>query len=199
MKSIEELKIYAKENYTPIIREKSGDFLINLLKENNPKTILEIGTAIGYSGSLMLQNSSAKLTTIEINKTSIKIAKSVFETQNFVNRVNLIEGDATKTLEKLSSEGKKFDFIFVDGPKSQYIKQLPFLLKLMHNNTVVLCDNVLYGGKVLSDEYPEHKHRTTIMNLRKFLNAIKENPNIEYKLYDLEDGLLTFKIKQKNA
>ena len=107
------------------------------------------------------------------------------------DRVKQICGDAKKELEKLDD---KFDFIFLDGPKGQYIYYLPLIEKLLDVDGTIFADNVLFRGKVLSDEWPEHKHRTIILNLRKYLDVVSKPP-YKSEIVDIEDGVcITKKI-----
>ena len=183
-----EIEAFAKENNVPIIRPLSREILINKLQSVNPKTILEVGTAIGFSGSLMLaETRDSTLTTIEIDENSFNIAKNNFKKMGVSDRVTQILGDATEVIEGLK---QKFDFIFLDGPKSQYVKQLPFLIDLLNIGGILLADNVLFMGKVLSGEYPKHKHRTMIFKLRQFIADVQSDKRLKSEIVDIEDGLL---------
>ena len=143
-----EIREFAKDNFIPIVRPKTSELLIEKVKEVDPNNILEIGTAIGYSGILMLQNSTAKLVTLEKDEKMQKLALENFEKENLRDRVELIFGDAKDFIEKTP---QMFDLIFLDGPKGQYLNYLPFLLKMLNKNGLLFCDNVLFGGLVLSD------------------------------------------------
>lgn len=188
---LRKIEAFAKANFVPIIRPKSAQILCNLVKQTAPKRILEIGTAIGYSGILMLQNAkSANLVTIEKDENRLEIAKQNFEECGLLSQVETILSDANFAVKNL--EGM-FDFIFLDGPKSHYGRQLPHLLKHLAVGGTIVADNVLFMGQVLSGEYPAHKHRTAILRLREFITAVQANPNLESKLVDVEDGMLIIK------
>ena len=185
------LKKHAEENYVPIIRPKSAKILGELVKRNQPKRILEIGTATGFSALVMLQNApNATLTTIEKDERRFEIANEVFEDCGVQNRVVTILGDANEEVKRL--EGN-FDFIFLDGPKSHYGKQLPYLLKHLEVGGMLVCDNVLFMNEVLSGKYPAHKHRTAIFRMREFLDMVASCPHIESELIEIEDGILVCK------
>lgn len=188
-----EIREFAKDNFIPIVRPKTSELLIEKVKEVDPNNILEIGTAIGYSGILMLQNSTAKLVTLEKDEKMQKLALENFEKENLRDRVELIFGDAKDFIEKTP---QMFDLIFLDGPKGQYLNYLPFLLKMLNKNGLLFCDNVLFGGLVLSDIVAPKKHRTIVNSLRKFINTIKNNKSLSVELLDLEDGIAL--IKHKN-
>ena len=125
---------YAEKYAVPIMRTETSKLIANFVKENNPQNILEIGTAIGYSGIIMLENSNAKLITIEHNKEYIKQAKKNFNKHKFTNRAKIIEGDCLVILSKMvtkKSNLEKFDLIFLDGPKAQYDRMLNLILMLL--------------------------------------------------------------------
>lgn len=191
-------KYYAKENFVPIIRDKSAEFLYNFVKSGNYENILEIGTAIGFSGSIMLGAGAKKLTTVDINKEYLNIAKKTFEKMGFSNFVEIHQCDAYDFINELYRENKKFDMIFLDGAKGQYYKYLPILSNLLCENGVIFADNVLLHGMVESKELIPHKKRTMVVNLRKYLNLVNEYP---YKtdLIRLEDGIAITKIGEKDV
>ena len=191
MQGLKKLEEYALENQVPIIRPLSREILAKEVAAKNPSKILEIGTAIGFSGCLMLNSApNSTLTTIEIDAKSFEVAKQNFAEAGFTNRVNQILGDASEVVKTL--EGK-FDFIFLDGPKSQYVKQLPYLVNLLSVGGVLLADNVLFMGQVLSDIYPKHKHRSMILKLRQFIRDIQSDKRLTSEIIDIEDGLLLAK------
>lgn len=187
---IEKLKKFAKENFVPIVRPKTSELLIEMVKKCNPKNILEIGTAIGYSGILMLNNTNANLVTIEKDENMAKLAKQNFEQAGLSKRVTLIHQDA---MEYINSETNKYDFIFLDGPKGQYVKYYPILLKLLNAGGTIFADNVLFQGLVLSNELPPKKNRTIVVNLRKFIDIVQKDARVESNLLQLEDGVLIIK------
>ena len=186
---LKDLRTFAEKNFIPILREDTEKVLIDILKKENPKTVLEIGTAVGYSGSIILKNSQCYLTTIEIDENRFAFAKNLFKKNNFTDRVNQILGDANEILKNLN---KKFDLIFLDGPKGQYLKQLPYLYNLLSDNGTLFADNIYYHGWVKGNDYPTHKHRTAILRLRAFIEECKNKfPNIQ--LLDDGDGILIAK------
>ena len=189
------IKKYAEENSVPIIREKSAEFLFQQVESKKPKKILEIGTAIGYSGLLMLKACDGFLTTIEKDAERVKLAKENFSKYNFLQRVNIVCDDAQKVLEKFSTKGYKFDFIFLDGPKGQYIKYLPLIKLLLNKNGVLFVDNIYLHGLVKSIGPIAHKHRTMVVNLRKFLKTLQEDNDFSSNFYDIEDGIAISVLK----
>ena len=191
---LSDVRGYARENYIPIIRDKSAEFMFNYVKNNNIKNILEIGTAIGYSGSILLSSCSGKLITVDKNPKSIEIAKETFKKINLLDRVEIYCDDAFNLINKLQDENKKFDMIFLDGAKGQYIKYLPILTNLLNGDGVIFADNVLLHGMVESNEKIPHRKRTMVVNLRKYLDVVSKKPYVT-ELLHIEDGMAITKIK----
>lgn len=186
--------IFAKENFVPIIRDKSAEFLFNYIKDNNIKTVLEIGTAIGFSGSLILSAGAEFLTTVEIKEKYFNMAKQTFSKMNLSNRVCMYLDDAKNVIKKLKDEKCKFDMIFLDGAKGQYINYLDTLKELLNKDGIIFADNVLLHGMVEMEGVIPRKKRTMVVNLRKYINAINEFP-YESELIRLEDGIAITKVK----
>lgn len=197
-KTIEKLEneiAFAKENYVPIIRDESAKFLYNFVKDNKIKTVLEIGTAIGFSGSLILSAGAESLTTIEINEEYYHMANKTFN-KMLVNdqKVNSYLGDAKDVIVELLETGLKFDMIFLDGAKGQYINYLPTLTKLLSDGGCIFADNVLLHGMVEMEGVVPRKKRTMVNNLRKYIDAISKPPYVS-EIIRLEDGIAITKVK----
>lgn len=191
MEYLEKLKQISNENHIPIIKDDGCDFLTSFCKEHNFKNILEIGTAVGYSGSFMLNNTTGShLTTVEINESNFNIAKKTFETLNLSDRVIQILGDAKEVIKNLNCE---YDFIFLDGPKGQYLAYYEDLLKLLKSGGFILVDNVYFHGLVRGQEFVKHKLRTLVVNLRKFIEVIKNDERVETQILDIGDGIAVIK------
>ena len=187
------LKQQAKEKYIPIIKDDGCEFLVEFCKQNNFQNILEIGTAVGYSGAKMLLGvDNAHLTTIEINKEMFDKAKITFEKLDLTNRVTQILGDAKEIVKTLDA---KFDFIFMDGPKGQYLAYYESLLNLLKSKGYILCDNVYFHGLVKGDEFVKHKLRTIVVNMRKFLDFIKTDKRVNVQILDKADGIAIIQKK----
>ena len=186
--NMEEIKQYAKDNYIPIVRDNTAKKLIEICKSASVKSILEIGTAIGYSGLLMLNNSNANLYTIEKDKDRAFLAKENFSKYCLNKRVTLVINDAEDELIKLIKLNKKFDLIFLDGAKGQYIKYYQSLKSLLNPSGILFADNIYLHGLVNSDQPIKHKHRTMVNNLRKFISQLESDNSFETNFYDIDDG-----------
>ena len=185
---MEEILKFAKENNVPVVRPKTLELLLDTIKDSGPKRILEIGTAIGYSGANMLNNCNATLTTIEKYEKMYNIAKENFDRLGLANRVNQLLGDAKDVLKDLLEGNARFDFVFLDGPKGQYLSYLPLLNAMLNDGGIIFADDVLFRGLVQGDAWPEHRTRTIVINLRKYLQEVNNLP-FTSRLIDMEDGV----------
>ena len=92
-------------------------------------------------------------------------------------------------------EGKTYDFVFLDGAKSAYKRQLTFLDEYVEKGGIILCDDVLYLGLVKGDGYPPHKHRTIVNNMREFLKYVEESEKYELNLIEQANGIAIVRKK----
>lgn len=177
-----------REQYIPVVREKTANLLCSLIEKNKPKQILEIGTAIGYSGTLMLLScKNSLLTTLDVSGDMCKKALQTFKEYGVADRANILNTDA---LEFFKTNNRSFDFIFLDGPKGQYIKYLPYIKNALNKNGVCFCDDVLYFGMVKDDSLVIHKKITIVRNLREFIAKVQSDNEFDSELLDVEDGVL---------
>lgn len=191
---LEEMRLFARQSWIPVILDDSLEYIENLLSKKSVKNILEIGTAIGYSAICFSKflMADGKIDTIEIDKQRIMLAKANIDMYKLNDKVNIIEGDALTVLPKLN---KKYDFIFIDGPKSHYIEYLPLCLKMLNDDGVIIADNVNYKGMVKGEEKVKHKQRTAVMRLREFIDKVKNDESLNSELVDIGDGILVITKK----
>lgn len=188
-KKIEEYKAVleeeAKENHVPILRKEERERFVSLLKEAAPKRILEIGTAIGYSALLMGESApETEIDTIEMEIYRQRRAQKAMEELGWANRIHCHLGDAKKVIPTLKGP---YDFVYLDGPKGQYLKHLQLIEPLLSEGAVIVADNVLFRGLVEDDTYPPHRYRTLVIRLREYLAYVKEH--YDTTLYPEGDGL----------
>lgn len=190
----DEIEKSARERYIPVILDDSKEELINLVRQIKPKRILEIGTAIGYSGSLMLnEEKGAVLDTIELLEERQCEAKANFEKFGVASRVNSYLGDAMEMIPNII-KGKTYDLIFIDGPKSKYKQYLDLVKDNIAVGGYVFCDNVLFRGMVMNGKKPPHKFRTIVVGLRKFLDYIQNNSDFCTEIKEKGDGIAIIKV-----
>ena len=189
---LEEIELYAREERVPIMMKDGIEYLCNYIKENNIKNILEIGSAIGYSAIKMaLVDSDIKVTTIEKDENRYNVAVDNINKFSLNDRINIILGDALET----NIEGV-FDLIFIDASKGKYLEFFNYALELLSDNGIIIADNVLYKGMVLSD-YNGHKHRTAVRKLRNFLEYIQNLEGYSSRIENIGDGIsITYKKEE---
>jgi len=170
--------------------------LVDFTKKLKPKKILEIGTAVGYSGSFMLLSSEDSfLTTIEKKEESFNLATQTFQELGLTKRVKQILGDGFEEICKLNESGEKYDLIFLDGPKGQYLKYYPILLQMLEKKGCLLVDNVLFKGLVRETFDVGHKKRAMITKLRKFMYEIENREDLNTTIYEIGDGIAEIYLK----
>lgn len=193
---LNELEQIATETGIPIIRPQMQSFLKLLLAIKQPKQILEVGTAIGFSALLMSEYGpkDCRITTIENYEKRIPIARENFKRAGREKQITLLEGDASLLLGKLSGE---FDFIFMDAAKGQYIHFLPDILRLMPLGGLLISDNVLQDGDVPESRYAvTRRDRTIHGRMREYLYELKHNELLQTDILPLGDGV-TVSVRMK--
>lgn len=190
---LKKIKQKALDEHIPIIMDDTLEVIEKYLTKLQPKRILEIGTAVGYSAmcfSTFLAENGV-IDTIERDEERVKEAKNNIEKVGVENKINIFEGDAVEILPTLKD---KYDVIFIDAAKGKYPFFLKESLRLLQTKGIIFADNILYKGYVMSD-YNKHKQRTAVTNLRKYIKEISENPNLETEILEVGDGLAISKLK----
>lgn len=188
------LKKDALENHIPIIMDDTLDKIKEILKQEKPKRILEIGTAVGYSAScfVIYSNDDVIVDTIELDEERAKQAIENVKKIGVEKNINIMIGNAVEILPTLSNE---YDIVFIDAAKSKYSIFLEEGIRLIKNGGLILADNVLYKGYVMSD-YNKHKQRTAVRHLREYIKEVTENPNLETEILEIGDGLAITRVKK---
>ena len=189
---LEKIKQKALEEHIPIIMDDTLEVVDRILKKVQPKRILEIGTAVGYSAMCFSEylQGDGKIDTIERDEERIAEAKVNIKNVGVEDKINIYEGDAVEILPTLN---EKYDVVFIDAAKGKYPFFLKEALRMIKPTGVILADNILYKGYVMSD-YNKHKQRTAVRNLREYIKEVTENPNIETEILEVGDGLAVSKI-----
>ena len=193
---LNEIKQEALDNHVPIIEDDSLEYIENILKQAKPNKILEVGTAVGYSAihfSMFLEGENAKIKTLEIKENMYNKAMENIAKMELEDKIEVILTDAGEYMKNIPTE-EKYDIIFIDAAKGQYLVYLEEAIRLSHSGTIIIADNMLYRGRTLSD-YNEHKHRTATNRLREYLEIMKEDPRLESELIMVGDGLAISKVK----
>ena len=187
---IDELEEYAKINRIPIMQKEGIEFLVDYIKKNNIKNILEIGSAIGYSAIKMaLVSEDIKVTTIEKDKERYDIAVENINSFGLENQIKLIYGDALNT-----EINGVFDLIFIDAAKAQYIKFFEKYDKNLKLNGIIISDNLSFHGLVENVESITNRNtRQLVKKIQKYIDFLKENKKYKTVFYNLGDGIAVSK------
>lgn len=168
-------------NYWNIARE-TGNFLNMLIKTANSKNALEIGTSNGYSTiwlALALKETRGHLTTIEFWEKRQCIARENLKLCSLDNIVTPVIGSAFEIMEKMLNDGEKFDFIFMDANKAEYLGYFEYADKMLSDGGIIAADNVL-----------SHEEK-----VKPFVDVIKSDPNYQMGILNLPAGLLLARKK----
>ena len=193
--SLKELENFARKENIPIIPHETVAYFRFLMETIQPKNILEIGTAIGFSALLMANHApNAKITTIDRNPEMIGFAKENFDKFDNRQQITLLEGDAVDVLSTLT---ETYDFVFMDSAKSKYIVFLPEILKHLEVGGVVVLDDIFQGGDIAKDIMEVRRgQRTIYRGLQRLFDATLNNLGLTASLVPLGDGILMLRKNQ---
>ena len=177
----------------PTADDETLNFLITILSAVKPENILELGSAVGISGAVMLKTcGSAHLTTVERDESFFAEAAENFKALGLTERVTAINGDAGEVIQTLSGE---YDFIFLDCAKVQYVKYLPRLKQLLKRGGVLLADDVLLYGWITGETEIPKKRRMLAEHIKEYIQAVTSDSELSTSIINAGDGLaLSVKI-----
>lgn len=169
-----EMEEYAKLNGVPIMMKDGLEYLCNYIKEYNVKSILEIGTAIGYSAIVMASiDKSIKITTIERDSERYQLAINNVKKYHLDNQINIIYGDAS--LVEVSGE---FDLIFIDASKGHNIEFFNRYQPYLKEKGVIITDNLSFHGLVEDETLVKTKNqRGIVRKIKKFIDFLDNHPD----------------------
>ncbi len=184
------LRAEALIHNVPIVREDTAALLRLLVKCHNPSSILEAGTAVGFSSILMAKagnNPALHIDTVEIDPDTAAIARKNIQKAGLSENIRVILGDAGEVLGCLTG---CYDMIFVDSAKGQYVHMYDDFKRLLRPGGILVCDNVIFYGKIFdTPEQAPHKHRTIVTNMRSFLEKLFKDTDYTSTLLEIGDGV----------
>ncbi len=180
------METYATMHDVPIIDKAGIEFIEEVISKNSVKSILEIGSAIGYSSIRMaLVDSNIHVTTIERDEERYKIAVKNIEDFDLSKRIDIYNIDAFDF-----NTDKKFDLIFIDGAKSQYTRWFNIFSTLLSEDGIIICDNLHFHGHVDNYENIESRNlRQLVRKIREFISFLETNEEYETTFYEIGDGI----------
>lgn len=187
------IKLYAEKNNVPITKDDTMQFIVEYINQNHIQDILEIGTAIAYGSINMAMCDSVKsVTTLEIDTINYQQALNNIAKYNMLDKIDAKLIDAKIYIDSCD---KKFDLIYLDGPKGQYINYLPKLLQLLNPNGVIIADNIFFHGMATGEIPTPASCRSMVNGLRQYVDEVTHNPNLESHIYQMGDGICVTKLK----
>lgn len=183
---IKEMELYAEEKNIPIMQKKGIDFLCKIISKSDVKNILEIGTAIGYSAIKMaLVNEDINVTSIERDQDRYIEALKNIKKAKLDKRINVIYKDALDVKIK-----GKFDLIFIDAAKGQYIKFFEKFKENLNPGGIIISDNLSFHGLVEQKERIESRNlRQLVGKIKKYIEFLENNKEFKTKFYKVGDGI----------
>lgn len=167
-----------------------GRVLSMISKLVRPENILEIGTYTGYATLCLAEGmkESGSIDTIDINEELFSIQKKYFDLSPWKNQITQHMGDA---LEIIPSLEKKYDLVFIDADKDNYLNYFDLIMPIMNKGGIILSDNVLWSGKVLEEPNPKDLSTNVLLEYNK---KLKDDPRIETVLLPIRDGLTVSRV-----
>jgi len=193
---LKEMEKYAEENHVPIITQDIAGLLAVLIKSANIKSILEVGTAIGYSAIHMgiCAGDGFSITTIERNEESAAMAAGFIKRAGMENNIKIMTGDAEELLKTVPGS---FDMIFVDAAKGQYMEFMKASIGKLRTGGLFVCDNVLFRGMVAERSLLIRRKITIVKRLKKFLSFISSCESLQTTIIPMGDGIsISCKLKE---
>lgn len=183
---LKELEVYAEEKNIPIMQKKGIDFLCKIIAKSDVKNILEIGTAIGYSAIKMaLVNDDITVTSIERDQDRYIEALKNIKKAKLDKRIDVIYKDALDVKLK-----DKYDLIFIDAAKGQYIKFFEKFKENLNPGGIIISDNLSFHGLVEQKERIESRNlRQLVGKIKKYIEFLENNKEFKTKFYKVGDGI----------
>lgn len=186
--NLKDVREYGDEHNVPIIQPEVKQLLKVLVSIKKPMTILEVGTAIGYSSMVMagVMPEGGKIYTIERNESLIEIAGRNIAEKGFGDRIEILEGEAK---DILAGFDRPIDMVFLDGAKGQYEEFLGYIFKNLNDEGIIVADNVLFKGMIASDELVVRRKKTIVKRMRSYLEYVSNMEELETSIIPIGDGM----------
>lgn len=184
-----EMESYAKQHNVPIMELAGIETMMQLLRIQQSKKILEVGTAIGYS-ALRMANAvqNAEIVTIERDEERMNVAKEFIERSGNGEQITLIDGDALEVEEQVGGHAP-YDVIFIDAAKGQYKKFFEMYAKYLSPDGMIITDNVLFKGLVAEEEIESKRTRNLVKKIDEFNHWLMNHPDYDSVILPVGDGV----------
>ncbi|MDR4889045.1 O-methyltransferase [Fredinandcohnia sp. QZ13] len=186
---VEEIEHYAKENNVPIMELVGIETMLQILRISQPKQILEIGTAIGYSAIRMAQAlPGTKIVSLERDAERYEKAVENIERTGTSSQIEVIFGDALEVADEIKKHGE-FDCIFIDAAKGQYRHFFDIYEKCLSKDGLIVTDNVLFKGLVAEEEIENKRIRNLVTKIKSYNEWLLAHPDYQTTILPVGDGV----------
>lgn len=184
---LQEIEAYAKQNKVPILSWQAAELIEQLVIIKDPKRVLEIGTAIGYTTIRIARKLGKKseIHTIEMSEDNLPRAKEYFDRSGLNEKIRLFEGNALTIMPQLQ---KKYDIIFLDADKEDYKRLFDYSMILLKRKGIMIVDNLLWHGYAASIRVPSNFKSSTNI-IREFNQIFTRQENLVTTILPVGDGL----------
>jgi predicted O-methyltransferase YrrM len=186
---IHEIEMYAQAENVPIMELIGIEALLQILRIHNPRNILEIGAAIGYSAIRMsLVLPKVKIVTVERDEQRAQLAENYIDLAGKSSDILLIKGDALEVEEIIKPYGP-FDAIFIDAAKGQYLRFFEIYSQLLNENGIIITDNILFKGLVSHHHIENRRVRSLVKKIDGFNTWLMNHPDYDTAILPVGDGI----------
>ena len=192
IKICEDIRKVATSSDVPIISRDVAAFIKLIIALKKPHKILELGTAIGYSSIMMasITDADTHIITVEDWEPRIPIAKDNISKAGYSDKITIIKGDADDVIDGLYDKGYRFDMIFQDDAKGQYLGRLSKIISILDDNGVLITDDVLYKADTAMSRYIcDRRNRTIHKRMREYLYKLTHNDKLATSILQVGDGI----------
>ncbi|URY17957.1 O-methyltransferase [Staphylococcus pseudintermedius] len=186
---IDQLRNYAETHQVPIVDQLSLDLIQQIIRLHQPKEILEVGSAIGYSAMQFASvDKSINVTTIERNEEMIQQAKTNIRQYGYADQIRLIEADATEAFELVND--RIYDMIFIDVAKAQSQRFFELYCPLLREKGVMITDNILYHGFVADIDVVRSRNvKQMVKKVQRYNQWLSQQQGFTTNFIHMDDGL----------
>lgn len=189
------MEVYAKEHDVPIMEAAGIEAMLQILRIQKPETILEVGTAIGYSALRMAHAlPGVQIVTIERDEERLDLAKAYIKEAGKESQIKTIHGDALETLAQ-ASQWALYDTIFIDAAKGQYKRFFEMYSALLRPGGMIITDNVLFKGLVAAEEIESKRIRNLVKKIDGFNHWLVSHPKFDTVILPVGDGVAISKLR----
>lgn len=191
---LEKFRSECIERQLPIIHNEVGQFIKLIINQTNAKSIIEVGTNVGYSSIFMSQvmNNEGRVVSLERSEKFYEEAIENIKRFNLEKNIEVHFGDAVELLDNINDS---FDIAFIDAAKSYYTTFFDKCAKMMKSGGIIISDNVLYQGMIATDDLVVKRKKTLVRNMREYLEYISHDDRYITSVLPLGDGLAVTLIK----